>query len=824
MPTHDISRQSENPYSDGAVAKRRRWDNHADSDRQTHNLERVENQVDRRHVKGRDFRNESAPKKVSITLQQSNSGAKKTSENNGLPMPPSASIAAALVSGTSNFHLATLGRIPIDSENANITATKTNGSGKQIDNAMGALSVLESRWSSSQQKGPPPGPGKNSKKNKKRKRKKKILNDAINENMTNKAPIVVIKEPEPVTAVAPAAEQNRGGSRHEAIDLTSPDGGRESERAKCDHNGDLISSKEVQLTYASVLKKASDQDSVPIPTESPAPDITKDNHNSTFEERNRVLRKESVDDEMDISDEEEEESNGNTVANNDEATSKSVESLYEDLPNDLLTDRINSCSNVAKLESQLLDSKSNIAAPTDSTGTNQAINDASKLSEKERRTLKLAELRAKAKLASAKLRMAMQRKARGNASNELGDTKTDADHLTHRTFGLPSQRSVQNSLQNFKPLSVPPTSTKLPDITAMSQKFNLIIPDVALTGPANKVRFVDSVYELSSDDNDDDDGMKGGYQLLDEILDKGTEADLPSSSTETNNSSTISPIDPQEIKSLHPKGGISELNENQKKSESLKQQLNLAKLRLELKKKQQLLLAKKKLSQESSNAPSLEDKREVDCTIGSLMDPKQESTIEQRRILLHKLREKEQALLARKQRLLTGDTPTNNETIDHPVEKSISSDVEVGESKNTSVPKSIDEKSVEPAQGSISAISETLEPLPSLEQKHEKLEQLRRRQRELKQRNEVSNLRNLIMRQRDLLRAQGQELIESSSQLEACTNEIMSKQSMLEASEQRLQEMNHRKRIIEGMVFRATEKLMASRKALNQRKQELNTK
>ena len=109
----------------------------------------------------------------------------------------------------------------------------------------------------------------------------------------------------------------------------------------------------------------------------------------------------------------------------------------------------------------------------------------------------------------------------------------------------------------------------------------------------------------------------------------------------------------------------------------------------------------------------------------------------------------------------------------------------------------------------------------SSEEKKEKLEQLRRRQKELKQKNEVSNLKNLINRQRQLLRTQGQELTDSSAQLEGVVRDIKSKQTLLDESNRRLDELNHRKKIMEGMMLRATEKLMTARKALGQHKQRL---
>lgn len=99
-----------------------------------------------------------------------------------------------------------------------------------------------------------------------------------------------------------------------------------------------------------------------------------------------------------------------------------------------------------------------------------------------------------------------------------------------------------------------------------------------------------------------------------------------------------------------------------------------------------------------------------------------------------------------------------------------------------------------------------------------KLEQLRIRQKELKQKNDIANLGNLIRRQRLLLEAQGQELKASSSQLNSCVESINIKKALLKDSEQRLQTMQHRKRIVEGMVMRATEQLIGARKTLSQKR------
>jgi hypothetical protein len=103
-----------------------------------------------------------------------------------------------------------------------------------------------------------------------------------------------------------------------------------------------------------------------------------------------------------------------------------------------------------------------------------------------------------------------------------------------------------------------------------------------------------------------------------------------------------------------------------------------------------------------------------------------------------------------------------------------------------------------------------------------KLEQLRHRQKELRQKNDIANLRNLIRRQKDLLEAQGQELKGSSLQLESCVESIKSKKTLLKESEKKLEEMHYRKRIVEGMVMRATEQLTAARRSLSEHRKQPN--
>ena len=296
--------------------------------------------------------------------------------------------------------------------------------------------------------------------------------------------------------------------------------------------------------------------------------------------------------------------------------------------------------------------------------------------EKEKRALKLAELKAKAKFANAKLRLAMQRKALGTN----GRTTPPVLSETMR----PAHSSKLSGLQ---------------DISALRNIPTLVIPNVHLTGADDMVRFVHSVYDLSSDDD---------------------------CSSESDDDNSLSPSPPEAEVTLS--------NDSQKKShQSLKQQLQLAKLRLEIKRKEQLLLEKKK------KAPGI-----------------------------------------------ASDT-TNDACL-------------------------------ESSEGICAVIDNGSNLTTSSEDKKVQLEQLRRRQKELKQKNEVSNLKNLINRQRKLLRAKGQEISESSKQLENIERDISSTQNLLDGSNKRLEEMQHRKRIKERMIIKATEKVMTARKALNQHK------
>jgi hypothetical protein len=210
--------------------------------------------------------------------------------------------------------------------------------------------------------------------------------------------------------------------------------------------------------------------------------------------------------------------------------------------------------------------------------------------------------------------------------------------------------------------------------------------------------------------------------------------------------------------------------DSSRKASELKQKLQLAKMRLELKKKELELKRKK-----STAAPQIED------NLG-------ESALETTE---HSQPVPQQSLDSDKAAGILDEKPR--------ADSNLAKDEDVNATAAYSEDVNIDSGAL------------------SLEQKAAQIEELKRRQKELKQSNEVSFLNNLIQRQREILRVKGLELTDSSTQLQTCVKEIKSKQQDLTATEKRIEEMNHRKRIMEGMVLRATEKLMTARRNLRER-------
>eukprot|EP00970_Alexandrium_tamarense_P005401 scaffold886_cov177-Alexandrium_tamarense.AAC.1 len=384
----------------------------------------------------------------------------------------------------------------------------------------------------------------------------------------------------------------------------------------------------------------------------------------------------------------------------------------------------------------------------------------STIDEKEMRRLKLAELKAKAKLASVRLKFA-QKKALVNNNAADAKVSSSVDPASRKP-------AAANILQRSKGLTTT-TPNKLPDITALRMVSSLVIENVNLTGTPVEVRFVDSLYGDDEDDSSSDDEENNVSE---------EDARIAAETGEVSVEEEPKP-DCEEAKPAA-------VDDSRKKSEALTQQLHLAKLRLEL------AQAKKKKSMVSTNEAAKEPLPKADDaakSIGSFSSKLAlSSDTNSSKPTLQQLKERKQLLLARMQRLSEGATAT-----------------------------AANDTNGELATCSTEDANPTID-LTTAEQKQSKLEELKRRQRKLKQQNKVSNLRNLIHRQRDLLHAQGNELTETSNQLQSCAAEIKSKQSLLEKSEQRLEEMHHRKRIIESMVLRATDKLMVARKQLNERK------
>jgi hypothetical protein len=337
-------------------------------------------------------------------------------------------------------------------------------------------------------------------------------------------------------------------------------------------------------------------------------------------------------------------------------------------------------------------------------------------SEKEKRALKLAELRAKAKLARTKLRIAERKK------EQLSSTR--------------------NKINASSPIPLPYTSSspkKHADITALRDVGSLVIKDVSRTGLTDEVRFVSSVYRLQEY------GKKNQGQ-----------------------DSTYIIAQPVPLTS----------EDKQKKSKSLLgQQLQLARLQLEIKKKEieKRELVKKIKSNSAGSVNSASKQPEKSETDGSA---------EQR---VNATQSKEQrsevggkgVLIANQLKFETNGAEGGDD---------------------------------------LKQNSSELSALVGGAESRSKLEWLRHRQRELKRENEIANLRNVIKRQQGLIGQVGRDLTESSTHLQSIIDEIKSKEELLEISEKKSNEMDHRKRIIEGMVLRATEQLTAARKALSERR------
>ena len=527
-----------------------------------------------------------------------------------------------------------------------------NSTDEAID-AINALSTLESRWEAPQKK-------KQARNRKRRKKRKSNLSKVVQTNNLDAdkmhnvwidvEDVVKIKIMNPSQMTKATAEKIQGDEKklEDTKTVDFPPLKHDNEKTHVtEQDVNAINTTELK-SYADVVARA-------------LGNSTK-NHSSS-----------EAGSEMDISDEEE-----SSVDTNSGPEMKVDSSLPE-------------AANVERASDEIVSTK-------DEGGI-----DTAKL-EKEKLALKLAELKAKAKLANAKLRMAKQKKAIGNVSK---DTKRGALATAEGRKTPPFNTGTQTKRFWHS------TASNLPglrDISALRNISTLIVEDISRSGSHELVRFTDSVYNLSSSEDDE-------YSDNDEIENE--------------------PLITEQV-------ALSTNDQSEKQSQqSLKQQLHLAKLRLEIKKKEQILLEKKK-KMPAVPLPSPDESNTTDMTVAS---------------------------------------------------------------------KACDDSNADKG-----------EPTISSEEKKAKLEQLRQRQKELKRKNDVSNLKNMINRQRQLLGTQSHELTENSSQLERVVNEIATKEGLLDESDKRLEEMNHRKKIMEGMMLRATEKLMSARKALGEfNKQRLTT-
>jgi hypothetical protein len=349
--------------------------------------------------------------------------------------------------------------------------------------------------------------------------------------------------------------------------------------------------------------------------------------------------------------------------------------------------------------------------------------------EKEKRALKLAELKAKAKLAKAKLRLAEQKKDRVRALTPI-------------------------------PSSISPLPKKLDDITALRNINSLVINDVSITGPTNEVRFVDSEFRSQYNNKQ----SKVRAPIL--PLTTSRYGKSMSRRTAVQDSTSTSNTQPTTL--------LTNDDKQQMKTKSLTQQIQQAKLQLEIKKKvkeKRELVKKMKLHSDSktdsaSTKPPPEETDGIDSSNQLVYNTEAISQL-----------------------------PLMNETMD-----------EMNVVNNNRI------------EDSMKVCSEESAALDVAESRA-KLELLRRRQKKLKQENEIANLKNMIQRQQELLGQVNRELTDNTAQLQSCESRIKLKQALLDTSEKNLDEMNNRKKIIEGMVLRATEQVMAARKALSDRQQ-----
>lgn len=332
--------------------------------------------------------------------------------------------------------------------------------------------------------------------------------------------------------------------------------------------------------------------------------------------------------------------------------------------------------------------------------------------EREKRALKLAELKAKAKLAKAKLRLAEQKKDKIRALTPI-------------------------------PSSISPLPKKLDDITALRSINSLVINDVSITGPTNEVQFIDKEF-------------RSQYNNQSKVR-----IPIPPLTTSRYGKTTSWRTTVQDLTSTSSTQSTTLLT-NDEKTKSLSQQIQLAKLQLQIKKKlkEKKELVKKIKLQSNSKADS-----------ASTKPPEQSQGVDSVNQLVNNIQS-------------TSLMPVMTDPIDD-----------------------------------MNAVNNNRIDVLDVAESRAKLELLRRRQKKLKQENEIANLKNMIQRQQELLGQVSQELTDNTAQLQSCETRIKLKQALLNTSERNLNDMNNRKKIIEGMVLRATEQVMAARKALSDRQQ-----
>jgi len=96
------------------------------------------------------------------------------------------------------------------------------------------------------------------------------------------------------------------------------------------------------------------------------------------------------------------------------------------------------------------------------------------------------------------------------------------------------------------------------------------------------------------------------------------------------------------------------------------------------------------------------------------------------------------------------------------------------------------------------------------------VQSLRLRQKQLRQTIELNNLKNLSSKQKTLLSEQNARLNESKVLLEECSTEIETYENLVQDGEKRLSELERRRKLLLGMLTKATQNVLAARRNLNE--------